>query len=55
MIAWANVRFRGQSRHHDLTASCPLLTRSGHRPANFAVTHNAAFDDVVGYSFEATR
>jgi hypothetical protein len=25
----ANVRSWGQSGHHDLTASCPLLTQSG--------------------------
>jgi hypothetical protein len=28
----ANVRFRGKSRHQDLTRSCPPMTHSGHVP-----------------------
>jgi hypothetical protein len=30
LIAWANVRFRGQSGHRNLRASRPLLTHNGH-------------------------
>jgi hypothetical protein len=26
-MALRNVRFRGQSSHHDLTASCPLVNQ----------------------------
>jgi hypothetical protein len=29
-----NVRFWGNSGHHDLTASCPVLTRLGHQWPN---------------------
>jgi hypothetical protein len=37
-----NVCFRGQSGHHNSTASCLLLTHSGSRTTQFAVMPNAA-------------
>jgi hypothetical protein len=34
-VATTDVRFRGQSSHHDLIASCPLVTKSVCLPPPF--------------------
>jgi hypothetical protein len=49
LIAWANVRYWGQSGHRDFIASCLLLTRCGSRAGRNGVMHNGSFNDVVVY------
>jgi hypothetical protein len=42
LIAWANVRFRGQSGHDSNLAKCPLLTHLRHCWNKLAGLHNSA-------------